>query len=414
MKKLIALALVLMLCLTLFACKQTTETEAEPAATEAAAETQTSDSSAAEPAETTETATAELPTLNLWTTGSQNVSDVFTAVIEAWNAKEDRTSNVVLQFILSGSGDASLGSRYGAAYITGKDHSFDIMAGNGTDFLGYADEAGSSDAFLDLDFSKMPNFANVKMSASLLEEKLVPFRGTTVVFAYDSAKLPDPPATWDELATWIEANPGKFTYNDPSTGGAGKAFVYNAIYRLIDDPDAFANASDEKYVDEWDAGFDWLAMIHPYLYSSGGHIQYPVKNQGALDLLASGEVWMVPAWADGTLDALEKGTLPDTVKMYQLSDLSLTGTDVDMAICATTEYEDACYDFMNFVISVEAQQIFVEVMKAVPVIDASLLEQTAAVQAVSELNPANFNILSVGSNDSLLKERWQEDIATLN
>lgn len=407
MKKLIALVLTLMLCFALFACKQTTETET--AATDTSAETQTSDSSATEAV-----ATAELPTINFWTTGSQNVSDVFTAVIEAWNAKEDRTCNVTLQFILSGSGDASLGSRYGAAYITGKDHSFDIIAGNGTDFLGYSDEAGSSDAFLDLDFSKMPNFQNVQMSASVFPEKLVPYRGTTVVFAYDSANLPNPPSTWDELAEWVQANPGKFTYNDPSTGGAGQAFVYNAIYRLIDDPEAFSNGADEKYIDQWDAGFEWLAMIHPYLYSSGGHIQYAVKNQGALDLLASGEVWMVPAWADGTLDALEKGTLPDTVKMYQLSDLSLSGTDVDMAICSTTENLDACYDFMNFVISVEAQQIFVEVMKAVPVIDASLLEQTDAVKAVSELNPADFNILSIGSNGGLIKDRWQEDIATLN
>jgi len=339
---------------------------------------------------------------------------VFTAVIDAWNAKPDRTCNVVLQFILSGSGDASLGSRYGAAYITGKDHTFDIIAGNGTDFLGYSDEAGSQDAFLNLDFSKIPNFANVKMSASVFKEKLVPYRGTTVVFAYDSAKLPNPPQTWDELVEWVKANPGKFTYNDPSTGGAGQAFVYNAIYRLIDDPEAFSNGADEKYIDQWDAGFDWLAMIHPYLYSSGGHIQYAVKNQGALDLLANGEVWMVPAWADGTLSALEKGTLPATVKMYQLRDLSLTGTDVDMAICSTTEHLDACYDFINFVISVEAQQIFVEIMKAVPVIDASLLEQTAAVKAVSVLNPSEFNILSIGSNGSLIKDRWQEDIATLN
>ena len=123
---------------------------------------------------------------------------------------------------------------------------------------------------------------------------------------------------------------------------------------------------------------------------------------------------MTPAWADGTLTALENKTLPETVKMYQLSDLSLTGTDVDMALCATSQHQDEAYDFMNFVISPEAQQIFVDVMKAVPVVDAATLEQTDSVQAVSLLNPADFNIVSAGGNETTLLERWAEDIATLN
>ena len=402
MKKILALMLALIMSLSLAACGGSGGQDAAQTP-QGGSDTPPADAG-----------TGELPTVNFWTTGSQNVGDVFAEVIKTYNAKEDRACNVELQFVLSGSGDASMSSRYAAAYITGKDTSFDMMAGNGTDFMGYINECGSDAAFLDLDTSKMPNYSLLQMKPCVYEKKLVPYRGTTVVFSYDSAKLPDPPQTWDELVQWIKDNPGHFTYNDPSTGGAGQAFVYNAIYRLIDDPDAFANAGDEKYLDMYDDGFAWLADIHPYLYTTGGHIQYAVKNQGALDLLASGEVDMVPAWADGTLDAIEMGTLPDTVKMYQLSDLSLTGTDCDMAICATSQHPDACYDFMNFVISPEAQQIFVEVMKAVPVISASELEQTDAVKAVSALNPADFNILSLGSNGSVIKERWTEDIATLN
>ena len=163
-----------------------------------------------------------------------------------------------------------------------------------------------------------------------------------------------------------------------------------------------------------DAGFAWLEEIHPYTYTSGGHIQYPVKNQGSLDLLASGEAWLIPAWADNVLKGLSEGTLPSTVKMYQMSDLSLTGTDVDIGICAKTPHADACYDFINFVISAEGQKLLVEFMKAVPVIDASTMEQTPDVVAVTELNPAAFNIVQTGSeNDSYYKQRWAEDIATL-
>ncbi len=363
---------------------------------------------------------ADLPTINFWTTGSQNVQDVFAEVIKAYNAKEDRAANVELQFILSGTGETSMRSRYIAAYKAGNSTDFDILGENGMGFLQIVQEAeqegieNPEGIFVDLDFSKIPNLENVKMVPCIYPEKLVPYRGTTVVFDYDSAFVPEPPQTWDELVEWMKANPGRFVYNDPDTGGAGSSFVTAAIYRMIDDPDAFKNASDPKYQEMWDAGFEWLAEIHPYIYSSGGHVQYAVKNQGSLDLLGQGEVWMTPAWADGTLTALENKTLPETVKMYQLSDLSLTGSDVDMAVCATSQHVDEAYDFLNFVISPEAQQIFVEVMKAVPVIDTSLLEQTASVEAVSLLNPADFNIVSTGANDALLKERWAEEIATLN
>ena len=355
----------------------------------------------------------ELPKVNFWATGSQNVSDAFTAAIAAYNAKEDRAADVELQFVLSGSGDATLSSRLAAAYLSGKtDTGFDIIAENGSSLLSYADEAGSEDVFLDIDTSKLSNYSNVKLHPSVMTSKLVPYRGTTVVMAYDSAKVPNPPQTWDELTAWIKANDGRFAYNTPDSGGAGSAFTYNAIYRFIDDP-AARMSNDPKYAEMYDKGFAWLAEIHPYIYKSGGHVQYPVKNQGALDLLGSGEIWLTPAWADGTLSALEAGTLPETVKMYQLSDGALTGTDVDIAIPSIGSNVDACYDVINFMISVEGQQILVDTMKAVPVIDSSLLEQTDSVKAVSALNPSDFQFMSIGDLGSVIKTRWTEEIATL-
>jgi len=395
MKKILALVLALLMVLSMAACgaKEEPTTQAGGEKTEG----------------------GELPTITIWSTGSQNVADTFNELIKLYNAKPERKANVELQFILSGSGEQGLSNRYGAAWKADKYDNFDMIAENGSSFQGIIYECGEDEsAFLDIDTSKLSNFANVKMTPSIYANKLVPYRGTTVVFAYDSAKLPNPPQTWDELTEWIKANPGRFTYNDPDTGGAGGSFLTCALYRLIDDPDAFTNASDTKYQGMVDAGFAWLEEIHPYTYTSGGHIQYPVKNQGSLDLLASGEAWLIPAWADNVLKGLSEGTLPSTVKMYQMSDLSLTGTDVDIGICAKTPYADECYDFINFVISAEGQKLLVEFMKAVPVIDASTMEQTPDVVAVTELNPAAFNIVQTGSeNDSYYKQRWAEDIATL-
>ncbi|MEA5064865.1 MAG: hypothetical protein VB065_02335, partial [Eubacteriales bacterium] len=107
-------------------------------------------------------ASAEKAKVNLWTIGSQNVSDMFTACIAAYNQLPDAKAEVTLQFILSGAGDTQLYDRLGAAYKTGQqDSGFDIVAENSTSLAQYVAAAGSPDLFANLDFDKIPNYANV-------------------------------------------------------------------------------------------------------------------------------------------------------------------------------------------------------------------------------------------------------------
>ena len=134
-------------------------------------------------------AAADKPTVTLWSTGSQNVSDLFVNLIESYNARPESTAVVELQFILSGTGEDTLSSRIAAAYKTGKSNTgFDMIAENSTSMQGYIDEAGSEDLFQDLDFSKIPNYENILIKPSIYENKFVPYRGTTVIMAYDSAR----------------------------------------------------------------------------------------------------------------------------------------------------------------------------------------------------------------------------------
>ena len=53
----------------------------------------------------------------------------------------------------------------------------------------------------------------------------VPYRGSSVIIAYNSTKISNPPTTLQGLYDWIKANPGQFTYNTPDTGGSGQFFV---------------------------------------------------------------------------------------------------------------------------------------------------------------------------------------------
>ncbi len=356
----------------------------------------------------------EKPVVNLWTTGSQNVADLFNALITEYNALPDAKTEVRLQFLLSGTGDEGMLSRVSSAYLAGqKDTEFDMMAENTASLQSYIDETGTEDIFLTLDFSKLSNYGNVTLKPSILQDKVVPYRGTTVVFAYDSARVPaeELPHTWEELTQWIKAHPGRFAYNEPTTGGAGSAFVRTAVYRFIQDKSSYTSV-DPVWAEQWDEGFAWLADIHPHLYKSGGSVVYVAKNQGTLDLLINQEVDIIPAWADQVLTNVGQGTLPETTRMYQLDDAALTGTDVSMAILSIGKAGEACYDFMDFVISPAGQKIALENMKAIPVIDPALID-SAQKDLVADLKVENFAFMSIGNLGDVFNERWNEEIMTL-
>jgi putative spermidine/putrescine transport system substrate-binding protein len=121
---------------------------------------------------------------------------------------------------------------------------------------------------------------------------------------------------------------------------------------------------------------------------------------------------MIPAWADHVLSNISNGTLPETTKMTQMTDDALSGTDVSLSIASLSQNPEACYDFIDFVISPVGQKICLEVMFAVPVIEPSLIDSTMK-SAVSELDPSNFAILSIGELGDVHTQRWEREIATL-
>ena len=354
------------------------------------------------------------PIVNLWVEGSQEEETAFTELVDAYNARSDRKATVQLQFLRSGVFDAGISARYGEAYTAGEYRGFDIIAGSPSGFKkAVAACGGDEGALLPMEAGKLPNLAAVKMKPSVYADRLVAYRGNSVVFAYDSAKVPQPPQTWEELTDWILANPGRFTYCDPDFGDTGNAFLTVGLHRLMGDPAAFSDPSDAKWTTMTDAGFQWLTEIHPCLYASGGRIQYPAKDMAALELLSNGEVWMVPAMVDDVLRGLDQQTLPASVKICQMTDHMLPGSDMDMAICATTHDADGCYDFLDFVLSAQGQQLLIGSLKTIPSVDPATLEQTAEVAALAALDPGALFIMDAGDNENDYRSRWTEEIATI-
>lgn len=349
-------------------------------------------------------------TVTLWAGGSDNVKVGMEQVVAAFNESEQGEEyQLKLEFIMSGAGSQSLSDRIIAAKKAGQDNTdYDLILVSDAEYGTYVQEGGD-DVFVAYDESNIPNLANVQTQISTGEGVLVPYRGTTVVLAYNSDKVANPPQTADELYQWIKDNPGRFSYNTPGSGGAGGSFVQTAIYNFL--PEEAMSSTDEKWKAEWNQGFDLLADLHDSMYQSGGKVIYPNKNQGTLDLLINGEVDMIPTWADMMITNLANGTLSESVKMTQI-DPGFTGNVDGLAIPSIGSNPEGAQAAMDFFLTEEAQQILLDAMAAIPVIDSANISSDNS-KYLSELNIESFRTISIGNLGSELNEEWDQKIGTL-
>ena len=349
--------------------------------------------------------------VSLWATGSDNVREVYEALIEDFNKNSEYAGKyeVELNFMLNGTGTQTLTDMLAAASKAGQtDTDYDLVDLGGDDLSKVVSQIGE-EAFVKLDDSKIPNAEGVEAESSVAADYVQPYRGTTVVLAYDSEKVANPPKTWDELVDWMKANPGRFAYNTPGTGGAGDSFARTSVYNFMDEE--AITSDDAKWEEKWDDGFKYLADLHQYMYTSGGSIVYPNKNQGTLDLLNQGEIDMCPNWADMVLSQRAEGTLKDTIKITQL-DPALTGSFQSLAIPTFGSNEEGAYAFINYMMSESAQEIMVKQMAAIPLIDTSKIDMTG-FEDVENLDVSSFRIMSIGDLSTDFNERWDNEIGTL-
>ncbi|MGY4104211.1 extracellular solute-binding protein [Ignavigranum ruoffiae] len=351
---------------------------------------------------------AEKEKITLWGSGSDNVKMALESVKDKFNASEDgKKYELEIQWITSGSGVQGLRDRVLAAAKAGEtDTDYDIIELGADEFKAYTNEV--EDVFVPLDFSKIPNIERVAAELAEGKEFLSPYRGTTVVLAYDSERVKEVPKTAEELYQWIKDHPGKFAYNTPSSGGAGGSFAVTAIYNFLDE--AALQSADEANMEQWTQGFDLLKELHPYLYQSGGKTVYPHKNQGTLDLLANQQVDMIPAWADMAISQTTEGRLPETTKIAQI-DPSFTGNLVTFAMPNIGSKSEGVYAVMNFMLSDEAQQILLDELAAIPLVETQFESKNA--EMLKDISVEAFRRASIGDLTTKLYEKWDSEIGTL-
>ena len=348
-------------------------------------------------------------TVTIWAEGSDNVRVQLEQQVENFNETNGEGYVAKLEFITSGTGAQGLTDRIIAAKKAGQTNTdYDLVEVSDASITGYL-EQGGEDLFVPIDTSRLSNYDNLTVTASFRNDLLVPYRGTTVLLAYNSETVANPPTTAEELYQWIKDNPGRFAYNTPGSGGAGSSFVLTSVYNFMDE--SALTSTDEANVEQWDQGFELLKELHPYMYQSSGKVVYPNKNQGTLDLLANKEIDMTPAWADMVLSQQKQGTMPESIKLVQIEP-AFTGNTVCFGIPSIGAQNDAAYAFMDYMLSPEAQNIALDSMAAIPVIGFSLLGPELT-KTISDLEVESFRGSAIGDLGTQLNEKWDAEIGTL-
>ncbi|MGN7941025.1 extracellular solute-binding protein [Virgibacillus sp. 6R] len=341
--------------------------------------------------------------ISLYSSGSQNVENFWETVIPKFE-EEHKNIDVEFVFVPSGTGGQATIDRIIAAKKANKDSEVDIYEGALADILRSEDEGG---LFYELSTDTIQNLENVQEENMVGTQNLaVPYRASSVILAYNSEKVKDVPNTAEELNAWIKENPGRFAYNDPNTGGAGSSFVLSTVYNELD-ADAM-NVQDESIMEDWDKGIQILKDMAPYLYKEG---VYPKKNQGTLDLLANGEVDMIPAWSDMALEQISSKLLPDTIKLKQIDPAFTGGPSYLMAVDnGDEERKEASETFLNYVLTQDVQKLVIDKMYGYPGIKWELLSEED--QKKFESVSGGYRTFNGGELGNELMKVWQKEVAS--
>ncbi|AQU79315.1 MULTISPECIES: ABC transporter substrate-binding protein [Planococcus] len=153
-----------------------------------------------------------------------------------------------------------------------------------------------------------------------------PWGKAQFVFVHDKNKSENPPKSMEELAQWVEANPGQFTY--PALPDfTGSAFVRHVLYETTGGYEQYQKpaADIDDLATQLEPMWDYLNALEPYLWREGE--TYPESLVKQDQLFATGEIGMTMSY-DPILAASEvlKGRFPESTRTFVLDAGTLANT----------------------------------------------------------------------------------------
>ena len=183
---------------------------------------------------------------------------------------------------------------------------------------------------------------------------------TGLVYNPEKIKEEDLPQTWTQLEAFIDSNPGRFAFCDPTTGGSGQSFVHSAIdqlagglYKYVGDTEV-----DEEKIAGWPEVWQWINDREDKLVITS-------SNSDSLAKINSGECWLAAAWDDDCVNFIKKGELLKDAKLY-IPDFRMAGGGDTVAVARNSKNIASSILFVNELASVAGQEAMTEGLSSLP------------------------------------------------
>ncbi len=214
-----------------------------------------------------------------------------------------------------------------------------------------------------------------------------PWSRAAFTFASATERVESPPTSFEELASWVQANPGRFTYPAPPDF-TGSAFVRQAVQALGED-EAMALLNEMK----------------PHLWQAGD--MYPRDETELNQLFGNGEVDLAMSYNPNFVQVnVEQGLFPESTRPFIFTSGTLQNVSF-LAMPANAGSSAGAQVAMNEMLSAELQALKLEQVGVPAVVDL------AATGVESEYRLTDFGTpLAELSADQVpaIDERWRAEV----
>lgn len=342
-------------------------------------------------------------TVRVLLSGDTNVKDLWEKGILPGFKKANPGVNVVLNLDLHGEHDAQNAAKLAAAVKSDKDPGNDLID------AGFVTQVASAGLLEQPSKDNIPNLKDV--SEDVIKAGAgggIPYRGSSVLLAYNPAKVPNPPKSLDELLSWIKANKGKFTYNSPKSGGSGQSFVTTVLDKYVpaDAQQKLRTSYAQAEESNWAQGFAELKALGPSIYNNGF---YPNGNKQSLELLASGQIWMCPVWSDMFISGQKTGLIPASMKVTQIANPSFTGGAAYLGVPKNSPNKEAALKLADYLLTPDAQNAIATTIAGYPVIPLDKLP-AATQETFKDAHPETLRPPYFSQVNNDLNQQWDEKV----
>jgi len=215
--------------------------------------------------------------------------------------------------------------------------------------------------------SNLPNFAltNPDQNPAMTMDFGMPTNGmeapwgrAALTFYYNSASISTPPTTLQQLLTWSELNPGRFTYAKPPDF-LGLSFLKYALIILNQQQDVSIyeqlyiapTAQSERQL--LSSLWTFLDKLHPHLWRQG---RYFVNDGTSIRrLVGDSELDLGFTFSASDIPgAVDRFDLPLSIRSYAMKDGSLSNVHF-VTIPVNAKHKAGAKVVANFLMSIEAQ-----------------------------------------------------------